>query len=202
MKAFYPSGKVAACLLFALTYCLSMQNASALGDTLTDNPKEVVCFVQMNDGTIRNFNSLKLVTGIFKTPHLLANDSIVIMACDIKAYQNKDCYAVSQKEFTTKKQSTVAVKALQGFAVRIASGKLNVYSFKYYNGHNTSEKFFLQSGEQGQILAYTPELINELLKDNSDAFSLFNEKNSSTTFSKKLLASVEMYNTSILISKN
>lgn len=202
MKTFYPSGKVAACLLFALTYCLSMQNASALGDTLIDNPKEVVCFVQMNDGTIKNFNTLKLVTGIFKTPHLLANDSIVIMANDIKAYQNKDGYAVSQKEFTTKKQSTVAVKALPGFAVRIASGKLNVYSFKYYNGHNTTEKFFLQSGEQGQILAYTPELMNELLKDNSDAFSLFNEKNSSTTFSKKLLASVEMYNTSILISKN
>jgi hypothetical protein len=202
MKTFYPSGKVAACLLFALTYCLSMQNASALGDTLIDNPKEVVCFVQMNDGTIKNFNTLKLVTGIFKTPHLLANDSIVIMANDIKAYQNKDGYAVSQKEFTTKKQSTVAVKALPGFAVRIASGKLNVYSFKYYNGHNTTEKFFLQSGEQGQILAYTPELLNELLKDNSDAFSLFNEKNSSTTFSKKLLASVEMYNTSILISKN
>jgi hypothetical protein len=202
MKTFYPSRKVAACLLFALTYCLSTQNVSALGDTLIDNPKEVACFVQMNDGTIRTFNSLKLVTGIFKTPHLLANDSIVIMASDIKAYQNHDCYAVSQKEFTTKKQSTVAVKALPGFAIRIASGKLNVYSFKYYNGHNTTEKFFLQSGDGAQILAYSPELMNELLKDNSDAYALFNEKSGSVTFSKKLLASVEMFNTSRLISKN
>lgn len=203
MKTLYPSGKVITCLLVVLTSCLSIQNVSASGNPVTEDPKTAMaCFVQMNDGTIKNYATLKLVTGIFKTPHLLANDSIVIMANDIKAYQNKDCYAVSQKEFTTKKQSAVAVKALPGFAVRIASGKLNVYSFKYYNGHNTTEKFFLQSGDEGQILAYTPELMNELLRDNNDAYTFFNEKNNAVAFSKKLLASVEMYNTSRLLSKN
>lgn len=204
MKTLYPSGKAIACLLIMINSCLSIQNVSALEKTVTEEPKATPtsCFVQMNDGTIKNYATLKLVTGIFKTPHLLANDSIVIMANEIKAYQNKDCYAVSQKEFSTKKQSAVAVKALPGFAVRIASGKLNVYSFKYYNGHNTTEKFFLQSGDEGQILAYTPELMNELLKDNNDAFTMFNEKNTAVAFSKKLLASVEMYNTSRLLSKN
>jgi hypothetical protein len=111
-------------------------------------------------------------------------------------------YAVSQKEFTTAKPSHVAVEALPGFAVRIAKGKINVYSLKYYNGHNTTEKFFLQSGDEGKIVAYNPELMNELLKDNNDAYSFFNENSKGTALSKKLLISVEMYNTSRYISKN
>ena len=160
------------------------------------------CFVVMKDGTIKQYTSLELVTGIFKTPHLLADGSITITASDIKAYQDKNLYAISQKEFTTLKPSKVAVEALPGFAVRIAQGRLNVYSLKFYNGHNTSEKLFIQSGDSGQIAAYTPELLNDLIKDNQEVYSYFNASDKSTTAIKKMLTTVEMYNTSRLISKN
>ncbi|MGF2414783.1 hypothetical protein [Ferruginibacter sp.] len=203
MKTFYPSGKAIACLLIVLNSCVSSQNSVEQPKITIDTPKEEVsCFVQMNDGTIKNYATIKLVTGVFKTPHLLADGNVIINAADIKAYQDMQHYAVAQKEFTTAKPSRVAVEALPGFAVRVAKGKINVYSLKYYNGHNTTEKFFLQSGDEGKIAAYSPELMNEMLKDNTDAYVFFNENTKITAFSKKLLISVEIYNTSRFISKN
>jgi len=203
MKTFYPSCKAIACLLLVLNSCVSSKNSVEQQKLAVDTSKEEIgCFVQMNDGSIRNYSTIKLVTGVFKSPHLLADGNVVIDADEIKAYQDNDHYAVSQKEFTTAKPSYVAVEALPGFAVRVVKGKLNVYSLKYYNGHNATEKFFLQSGDEAQIVAYSPELMNNLLKDNGDAYAFFNEKSKALAFSKKLLTSVEIYNTSRFISKN
>lgn len=203
MKTFYPYSKAIACLVIVLNSCISSQNLVELTKPSIDTPKDAVtCFVQMNDGSIMNYSSIKLITGVFKTPHLLADGNIVINAGDIKAYQDNNHYAISQKEFTTVKRSYVAVEALPGFAIRVAQGRLNVYSLKYYNGHNATEIFFLQSGDDGKIVAYTPELMNDILKDNSDAYSFFNEKNKTLSFPKKILTSVEIYNTSKYISKN
>ncbi len=169
----------------------------------TTKAKEALsCYVQLSDGTIKKYTTLELVTGIFKTPHLLADGSVVITASEIKAYQDKNHYAISQKEFTSLKPSKVAIDALPGFAVRIAQGRLNVYSLKFYNGHNATEKLFLQAGDAAEIVAYTPELLNEMIKDNPDAYSYFNASDKATTAIKKMLATVEMYNTSRLISKN
>ena len=56
-------------------------------------------FVQYLDGSIQNFQSLKLITGILVTPHLLGDGNKVIYAKDILAYQDNKQYAVSQKLF-------------------------------------------------------------------------------------------------------
>jgi hypothetical protein len=169
----------------------------------TSTPKEALsCFVEYNDGTIKQFTSLELVTGIFKSPHLLADGVIVIKADEIKAYQDKNHYAISQKVFTELRPSKVAVDALPGFAIRIAQGKLNVYSLKFYNGHNASEKLFVQSGDSGQIVACTPELLKELIKDNADAIAYLTTKEKKAADVKKMIEVVDMYNTSSLITKN
>jgi hypothetical protein len=204
MKTNVPLFKASICLAIIFNSCASSKNSLEQPvTTVIDHPKEAAaCFVQMNDGSVKNFSTLKLVTGLFKTPHLLANDSIVITADEIKLYQNKDHYAVSQKQFTDKKPSKVAIEALPGFAVRIAKGRLNIYSLKYYNGHNTTEKFYLQSGDDAPIVAYTPEVMNEMVKDNSEAYTFFNEKNKITVFAKKLLLTAEIYNNQRLLSKN
>ena len=166
-------------------------------------PKEALtCFVEYNDGTIKQFTSLELVTGLFKSPHLLADGQIVIKADEIKAYQDKEHYAISQKVFTELRPSKVAVDALPGFAIRIAQGKLNVYSLKFYNGHNASEKLFVQSGNSGQIVACTPELLKELIKDNADAIAYMTAKEKKAADVKKMIEVVDMYNTSALITKN
>lgn len=192
------------CLFVLLnSSCVTSKNSIEQFDSKITNTKdEPYCFVEMNDGTIKNYSTLKLITGIFKTPHLLADGKLIINADKIKIYQNKDHYAVSLKEFAASAKSYVAVEALPGFAVRIVKGKLNVYALKYYNGHNTSEKFFLQSGDKGEVSAYTPELLNELLKDNAEAYTFFNEKNKESSISKKLLATIEIYNNSRLVTKN
>jgi hypothetical protein len=168
-----------------------------------DKPKEALsCFIEFNDGTIKQFTTIELVTGLFKSPHLLADGQIVIKADEIKAYQDKDYYAISQRVFTDSKPSKVAVEALPGFAIRIAKGKLNVYSLKFYNGHNATEKLFVQSGDSGQIVACTPELLKELIKDNSDATAYLNTKEKKAADVKKMLETVDIYNTATLISKN
>ncbi len=196
MKTNLPYFKGVACLLILLYSCTTSKNSIDQIKAEIGNPKEETsCFVQMNDGTIKNFGTLQLVTGFFKTPHLVADGHVTIIAAEIKAYQNKDHYAVSQKEFyTPTKPSYVAVDALPGFAVRIAKGKLNVYTLKYYNGHNTTEKYFLQPGDDGAIVAYTPQLLNELVKDNTEAYTFFNQKNKIAVLPKKLLLAVDIYN--------
>jgi hypothetical protein len=194
------------CLLIFLNSFTTSKNSIDQQKPEIENPKgETACFVQMNDGSIKNFSSLQLVTGVFKTPHLLADGNVIITAAEIKAYQDKDHYAVSQKEIAAPtRPSYVAVDALPGFAVRIAKGKLNVYTLKYYNGHNTTEKYFLQAGgDDAPIVAYTPELLNDLVKDNTEAYTFFNKKNKIAILPKKLLLAVEIYNNSSRdISKN
>ena len=190
-------------MLLFLNSCVSSKNSIEPSKIDTDASRDQnACFVQLKDGSIKNYSSLKLVTGVFKTPHLIADGNVTITTADIKAYQSKEYYAVSQKQFTNTKPSYVAVEALPGFAVRVAKGKLNVYSLKYYNGHNATEKFYLQSGDNGQIVAYTPAVMKELVKDNTDAYNFFNDKKKLTTFPKKLLATVDIYNNSPYVSKN
>jgi len=77
-----------------------MQNSP--DENLNDGP--LTCFVQLNDGAIQNYSTLKLVTGVFVTPHLLADNKIIINSGDIIAYQNKEHYAVTAKILTSKKK--------------------------------------------------------------------------------------------------
>jgi len=206
MKTNLPYSRGIVCLLIVLSSCTTSKNSIDQHKAEMENPKgETSCFVQMNDGTIKNFGTLQLVTGVFKTPHLLADGNVTITAAEIKAYQNKDHYAISQKEITAAtRPSYVAVDALPGFAVRIAKGKLNVYTLKYYNGHNTTEKYFLQAGgDDAPIVAYTPELLKDLVKDNTEAYTFFNKKDKIAVLPKKLLLAVDIYNNSSRdISKN
>lgn len=204
MKTKLPYAIGILCLFLLLNACSPSKNSidHYKADTPGNSKEDVACFVQMNDGSVKNFTSLKLITGVFKTPHLLADGSTIIMAEDIKAYQSKEHYAISQKGFTATKPSYVAVDALPGFAVRVAKGKLNVYSLKYYNGHNTTEKFYLQSGDDGQIVAYTPEVMKELVRDNTEAFNFFTDKKKASLFPKNLLVAVDIYNNQRYFSKN
>ena len=160
------------------------------------------CFVQMNDGTIKNYSTLKLVTGLLKTPYLLADGKIRIMGKDIKAYQNKDHYAISQAIFTSGHKSYVATETLPGFAVRIAKGKINVYAKKYYNGVGAVDEYFVQKGDGGQILAYTTENMNMMVKDDDEALAFFVNKSYTTPKSKKELTQPPYSNMSRATTRN
>lgn len=159
------------------------------------------CFVIMTDGSTKYYTTLKLVTGVLITPHLLADNKIIINAKDVLAYQDKNRYAISHSLLTTKKKSYVAAETLPGFAVRIAEGKLNVYSRKYYNGNNAVTEYFLQSGD-GDVVSYSPDLMNELVKDSPKASDYYNSNLKIAPNSKKLLATADIYNQSQLLTKN
>jgi hypothetical protein len=208
MKTPIPNLAIAS-ILFSLFSCNIAKNITELPKTLAISTSPVAnlssnnCFIQFKDGTVKQYSSLKLVTGVFQAPHLIADENITVSTDEIKAYQDKKIFAISQKEFTNVTQSHVATDALPGFAVRIITGKLNVYSLRYYNGHNNTEKLFLQAGEDGQILPATPNLLNELVKDNSEAVAILHKNYKELAATKKLLAVVDVYNnTSKLISKN
>lgn len=168
------------------------------------NSKETTaeCFVQMNDGTIKHYNSLKLVTSPVSSPYLLADGKLKIRAGKITAYQNKDLYAISQKTFSGGHITHVATETLPGFAVRTVKGKINVYCKKYYNGQTAVDEYFLQSGDAGKIVPYSPVLMNELVKDNSQAYSFFNNKKFKGSLPEKLHATAHLYNNGQLMTKN
>jgi hypothetical protein len=193
---------------FAVLLCAVFLNSCGVTNSVTvqtpDHPTEgnKTCFVQFNDGTVKQYSSLKLVTGVLVTPHLLADNKIVVNSKDIMAYQDSRVYAVSSKIITSNKKSKVAVDALPGFAVKLISGKLNVYSRKYYNGGHTVEEFFLQQGNDGFIVAYSKEVLKSMLKEDQKALEFFNNKTKVSPWSKKLIAAVEIYNGGTMITKN
>jgi hypothetical protein len=160
------------------------------------------CFVELNDGSVQHYSSLKLVTGVLVTPHLLADNRIVINAKDIKAYQDNQRYAVSANALKTVKTSYVAVETLPGFAIRVVQGKLNVYQRKFYNGSNAVDEYFVQTGNDGEIIAYSAKAMKELLKDNPRALDYYNSKVKVSPKSKKLMVTAAIYNTGELLSKN
>lgn len=208
MKTILHSVKAVVCLVILLNSCTTSKNAiESIEVKSIAKTENASCFVVLNDGTIKNYTTLKLVTAVFKTPHLLADENEVITPDAIKAYQNNQHYAIAQKDLTDAKASYVAVNTLPGFAIRVAKGKINVYTVKYYNGQNTTDKFYLQDGENGEVLHYTPELLNQFLKDNNIAFNYFNNKkiekgNKTAKDTKRLLAAVDIYNNTGLITKN
>jgi hypothetical protein len=167
-----------------------------------ENETSASCFVQLNDGTIKQFSTLKLVTGVLTTPHLLGDGKTVINAKEIIAYQNNKHYAVSSKILTSKKSASVSVETLPGFAVKVLSGKLNVYCRKYYNGASTSDEYFLQNGNDGYIVAYSKDVLKSMLKDDINATAFFNSKGKGSPSSKKILTAVEIYNKGQMMTKN
>lgn len=187
-----------------LNSCAVNKNVSDTGQTIPEISSEsaAACFVQLNDGTIRQFKTLKLVTGVLTTPHLLGDGQVVVHSKDITAYQDEKVYAVSSKLLTGKKTSMVSVNALPGFAIRVLSGKLNLYSRKYYNGTNTSEEYFIQNGNDGYIVACTKDVLKTMLKDDINALSFFSSKVKVSPKSKKVLTAVEIYNKGQMMTKN
>ncbi len=190
--------------LVVLASCSSSKESMVQRKADIQSSKEaaISCFVQMNDGSIRYFSSLKLVTGLFMTPHLLGDGKIKIKADAIKAYQNKDHYAISQSAIASGRRSYVAVESLPGFAVRILKGEINVYSKQYYNGSAAVDEFFLQSGESGPIVAFSTELMKEMTRENPAALDLFSNKKYLSAVSKKSLANHSANITTPLMTKN
>ena len=204
MKKFIPAIAVLLSTTILANSCAVSKNSidQQKNEVRNDNEVSAGCFVQLNDGSIKQFTTLKLVTGLLTTPHLLGDGKVVINAKEIMAYQNAKHYAVSAKILTSKKSANVSVETLPGFAVKVLSGKLNVYCRKYYNGANTSDEYFLQNGNDGYIIAYSKEALKTMLKEDAKAFEFFNSKAKVSPKSKKLLAAVEMYNSGQLITKN
>jgi len=201
MKTPIPFIPALLCALISLNSCVTSNSVTQpKNDVENANDLNSSCYVVMSDGSIRNYSTLKLVTGLFVTPHLLADNKVTIDAKEITAYQDNRRYAVSQKMLTTKKTSYVALETLPGFAVRVVKGKLNVYARKYYNGNISVAEYFLQYGEDGEIVAYSTKVLSEMVKDNQKASDYFNSKIKVSPISKKILATADIYNNSELVS--
>ena len=204
MKKTLSSTGMLLCSIILLNSCAtsSISRTQRKADIVSSKETASECFVQLNDGTIKHYNSLKLVTSVFSTPYLLADGKVKIRPNQINAYQNNDHYAISQKTFTGGHISHVATETLPGFAVRTVKGKINVYCKKYYNGQTSVDEYFIQAGDQGKIIVYSQELVNELVKDNSEAFKFFNTRRMWNSLPDRLLPTAHMYNNTQLMTKN
>lgn len=204
MKNIIPAITLLFCAAILLFACAVSKNSIVIQKSNSENTnaEPVGCFVQLNDGSTKQFASLELVTGVLTTPHLLGDSKIIINSKDIKAYQDKNRYAVSAKLLTSNKAGYVAVEALPGFAVKVLSGKVNVYCRKYYNGSNTAEEYFLQYGSDGNIIAYSGDVLINMVKEDTKALEYFNSKSKVSPKSKKILVTIQMFNNGQLITRN
>lgn len=160
----------------------------------TSKVKSSECFVEMADGTIKNYTSLKLITSIYQSPHLLADGKQKIYPHEILSYQNKEHFAVNASGFSIGgHKSNIATETLPGFAVRIASGRLNVYVKKYKMNGLVKDEYYLQEGS-GQVLAYTPELMDALIKNSPEALDFFNNNRKNIKLTKQLKLTATIFN--------
>lgn len=204
MKKIIPAFAVLLCSTALLSSCTVSKNSITINnaDVKNTNDMSASCFIQLNDGTIKQFTNLRLVTGVLTTPHLLADEKEIINGKDIMAYQNHKHYAVSAKNLTSTKKGMIAVETLPGFAVKVLAGKLNVYCRRYYNGGNTVEEYFLQNGNDGYIVSYTKAVLKNMIREDAKALEYFNSKSKILPKSKKILVAVEMYNNGQMMTKN
>jgi hypothetical protein len=207
MRKLIPLKSIILCAAVLLNSCAIQNNISKVyqegntGILPASTGKSVETFVVLTDGTVNRYQSLKLVTGVFTSPHLLADGHIKISPQSVKAYQADGGYAISQTLLTNARRSYVSVDALPGFAVRVVQGKINVYSKKYYNGRAAVDEFYIQAGEQGEILKYNVDQFRQMLADNNQALEYFNNLKEKDLF-KKLQSTASIYNQDQYMSKN
>ena len=195
---------ISICVALLVSSCATGKDSIVLPQPATEKQMTVAakqddCYVEMNNGSIIKYSRLKLVTGVLATPYLLANGEIKISVSQIKAYRDANYYAIAQREFYTTNNSHVAKNVLPGFAVREIKGDVNLYSLQYFNGSNIYKKFFLQKGNDGKIMPYTPQLLNEYAQNNMEVKNFVTKKKAKQ---KNLIAVVENYNSSISFSIN
>lgn len=176
--------------------CANTKQVAVERKTALQNSREQIpaCFVQMSDGTVKNYSSLKLITSIYKSPHLLADGKIKIYPNEILSYQNNNHFAINAGGFSLGgHKSNIASETLPGFAVRIAAGRLNVYIKKYKVNERVIDEYFLQEGD-GQVLAYTPELMDALIKNSPEALDFFNNNRKHIKLTRQLKLTASIFN--------
>ena len=67
-------------LVFVMIYPFFNEGIFAQANTETTQAanETAKCFVEYNDGSIKEFQKLELVTAMFKSPRLIANGNIII----------------------------------------------------------------------------------------------------------------------------
>ena len=184
-------------LVFVMIYPFFNEGIFAQANTETTQAanETAKCFVEYNDGSIKEFQKLELVTAMFKSPRLIADDNIIINPEEIKAYNDsKGRYAISSKLFKDAKETYVATAALNGFAYRMVKGKINVFALKYYNGRVTALKYYLQQGNKKAFVPYSAETLAAMIKDDAVAAQFCNNNEPDKNAGKFLTSVVEIYN--------
>jgi len=64
------------------------------------------------------------------------------------------------------------------------------------------DEYFIQEGSNGNIVAYTPELMKNLIKESDEAMNFFSKlKMKDRDMAKKLQTTAELYNNTQLMTK-
>jgi hypothetical protein len=179
--------------LIIFTGCSVSKHCEERKALLLQAKADTGCFAVYKDGSIKNFRKLLLKTSVVSVPYLLADDSLKIFKDEIYAYQTEEYYAINQIRYNRSSHSKIATECLPGFAIRIASGKLNVYERICYHSNTCKRDYFIQVGTHGAVYDYTPELMNTVLRHHYDAYNYFNRKGK-MSLKERIYTSVELYN--------
>ncbi|MBL0056886.1 MAG: hypothetical protein IPP31_12045 [Chitinophagaceae bacterium] len=169
---------------------------------LNEKPTLTNCFIHKTDGTVVNYQSLRLVNTVFRQAYLLADGKTRIYPAELLAYQTPEYYAVSQKQFANGHKSFVSMDCLPGFGIRVTTGKINVYTKKFYNGSIAADEYYLQKGTNGPIRAYSKKMMKEVLQDDEQAQAYFFGKGKTVPLGEKILVTASILNRDPSLSKN
>jgi hypothetical protein len=137
-------------------------------------------YVKFKDGHVLQCQTLVLKKGFLTTPYLLADGWYKIKAKDVERYQMDGKLAVSGTNIKDDVNSQVAIDALPGFAVRLVSGSMNVYQRSIFNGRSVFTRYYIQRGENGPIVKYSPETLKKMVEEQNSMKLAVNPSGKST----------------------
>jgi len=194
MRRFLPNLLIISITILFGACSASRQPVSRADDMYSAREKGKGCFVQLKGGQFIYYKTLELVKGIGKTPHLLADGSTKYYPQDIICYQTEDQFAISSQHFLKGGQKgKIASEALPGFAARVRKGKLNIYVMKYSAGAKVKDEFYFQQGCGREVLVYSPELMDALIKNMPEALDFFNDYKKYLKKNKDLAATAYIF---------
>jgi hypothetical protein len=167
MKKITSSLLLAASSMFFLSACSVNHSLQHVEVSQSGKPEKMEgnSFVRFKNGHMLYCQTLELKKGVFVTPFLLGDGWYKIKAGEVDQYQIDGELAVSESQLNDDRSSRVAKNALPGFAIRSVSGSLNVYQRKLFNGRTTYDRYYIQWGNEGQIVKYSPDALKKMLKE-------------------------------------
>ncbi len=187
------------CVAFVVSSCYFENKIHRQGAVDSRDPR-LECFIEMMDGTIVPYNSLKIKSPPLQYQYLQGNgERLTINTKDIRAFQTEKFYAYKLYDKSPGVIGKLPFSEL--FAERIVNGKIELFVIREMNnsayGPNSSgyqKSYFIRKGKTNDLVPATRGSLKKMISDNKSLAADFESLYKGTYPFKSIMRILEEYN--------